>query len=400
MFKFNTIEEAISSLRNGKIIIVSDDENRENEGDLICAAEFATTENVNFMATHGKGLICLPISKNIANKLKIPQMVIDNNDNHHTAFTISVDAINTTTGISAEERGITARKFATLDLDQKDFRYPGHLFPLVANKNGVLARNGHTEATVDLMKLANLKECGLCCEIIAKDGTMLKKEGLIKMAEKWNLKYITIQNLQKYLKINSNLIKRVASPIIQTEYGIFQAFGYENIINHEEHIALVKGDIGDGKNILCRIHSECLTGDVFHSAQCDCGKQLELAMKSIQLEKKGIVVYMRQEGRGIGLLNKLKAYELQSEGYDTVEANTKLGFKPDLREYYISVQILKDLGVKSLNLMTNNPDKISQCEEFGIEVVHRVPTIVESSIYDKKYQKTKQIKMGHYLNIQ
>jgi 3,4-dihydroxy 2-butanone 4-phosphate synthase/GTP cyclohydrolase II len=399
MFKYNTIEEAISSLQNGEIIIVSDNEDRENEGDLICAAEFATTENVNFMATHAKGLICMPISQEICKKIKLPQMVNENSDNHNTAFTISVDSIDTTTGISAIERGITARKFASSNVSSKHFRYPGHMFPLVSTKDGVLNRFGHTEATVDLMRLANLKECGLCCEIMAKDGTMLKKEGLIKMAKEFKLKFVTIQDLQEYRKINDKLVKLVAAPIIQTEYGTFKAYGYENIINKEEHVALVKGDIGNGENILCRIHSECLTGDVFHSALCDCGNQLEYAMKAVQSEERGIVLYMRQEGRGIGLLNKLKAYELQSKGYDTVEANVALGFEPDLREYYISVQILKDLGVKSLRLMTNNPDKINQCKNFGIDVVQRVPDIIESTKYDRNYQKTKQNKMGHYLNI-
>jgi len=396
---FNTIKEAIEALKNGEIILVTDDENRENEGDFICATEFATTENINFMAIHGKGLICMPMSEEICRKLDFPQMVTNNTDNHQTAFTVSIDHVDTTTGISAKERSLTALKVVSVDAKPEDFRRPGHMFPLVSKKHGVLERNGHTEATVDLMKLAGLKECGLCCEIMAEDGTMMRTPELLKIAKKWNMKFITIKSLVEYRKKYDKLVKCVASPMLPTEFGNFRAYGYENILNAEHHIALVKGDISDGENVLCRVHSECLTGDVFHSSRCDCGKQLEVAMQQIEKEGRGIILYMRQEGRGIGLLNKLKAYELQEQGMDTVEANIALGFDEDLREYYIGCQILQDLGVKSLHLMTNNPDKIYKILDFEIEINERVPIEIEAGTHDKKYQKTKQDKMGHFLNI-
>lgn len=399
MFEFNTIPEAIEALRNGEIILVTDDENRENEGDFICASEFATTENVNFMAIHGKGLICMPMSKEFCTRLQFPQMVNINTDNHETAFTVSIDHVNTTTGISAHERSITALKVVDETSKPEDFRRPGHMFPLLSKKNGVLERNGHTEATVDLMKLAGLKECGLCCEIMADDGTMMRRQQLIEVSQKWDMKFITIKSLQEYRKKFDKLVNCVASPILPTEFGEFSAYGYENLLNGEHHVALVKGEIGDGENVLCRVHSECLTGDVFHSSRCDCGEQLKSAMKQINKEGRGIVLYMRQEGRGIGLLNKLKAYELQSEGMDTVEANIALGFDEDLREYYIGAQILRDLGVKTLRLMTNNPDKVYQLSDFGIEITERVPIEIEAGKYDRDYLKTKQDKMGHYLNI-
>ncbi len=395
----NTIEEALEALKRGEIIVVTDDEDRENEGDFICAAEFATPENINFMAVYGKGLICMPMSEEMAERLDFPQMVTNNTDNHTTAFTVSIDHIDTTTGISAVERSITAMKLVEEGVKASDFRRPGHMFPLVAKKNGVLERNGHTEATVDFMRLAGLKECGLCCEIMDEDGTMMKRAKLLQLAEDHDLKFVTIERLQEYRKRKDTLVKCVASPDMPTEFGVFKAYGYENLLNGEHHVALVKGDIGDGEEVLCRVHSECLTGDVFHSARCDCGDQLKTAMATIQKEGRGILLYMRQEGRGIGLLNKLKAYELQSQGMDTVEANLALGFEEDMREYYIGAQILKDLGVKTLHLMTNNPDKVYQLSDFGIDIVKRVPIEIACTEHDEAYLKTKQEKMGHYLNV-
>lgn len=443
MNRFDRVEDALRALKNGEIIMVSDDEDRENEGDLICAAQFATTENVNFMAVHARGLICMPMSGNLCDQLGLGQMVTDNTDNHETAFTVSVDHKDTTTGISAVERGYTARKCVQDDVQITDFRRPGHMFPLRAKEGGVLVRNGHTEATVDLMRLAGLKECGLCCEIMRDDGTMMRMEELQNKAKEWKIRFITIAQIQEYRRKNEKLIRRVCVANMPTKYGMFKAYGYINLLNGEHHVALVKkGGTNEQKTaeqniavkraaeqntveeqktvagqnkakqktakqnivekkwekVLCRVHSECLTGDAFGSIRCDCGEQYAAAMKKIEQEGEGVLLYMRQEGRGIGLINKLRAYELQDQGLDTLDANLALGFPADMRKYDIAAQILRDLNITSVRLMTNNPEKVKELEKYDVAVTERIPLQIEPTKYDLFYLKTKQHRMGHILN--
>ena len=395
----NTVDEVLEELRKGKLVVVADDPSRENEGDLICSARAATTENVNFMAKYGKGLICMPMSEAYISRLKLPVMVTTNTDNHETAFTVSIDHVSTTTGISAAERAITTRACISDDARPEDFRRPGHMFPLAARSGGVLEREGHTEATVDLMRLAGLEECGLCCEIMREDGTMMRTAELMEFAREHGLKIITVESLVMYRKHTEKWIERVTDVPLPTKYGEFRAYGYVNRINGEHHVALVKGDVSTGEPVLCRMHSECLTGDVFGSLRCDCGEQLAEALRRIEKAGRGVLLYLRQEGRGIGLINKLKAYELQEQGMDTVEANIALGFPADMREYDTGAAILADLGVRRLILMTNNPLKIDGLDHYGIEVVSRDPIEMTCNEKNAMYMYTKYKKMGHLLHF-
>ncbi|MBP7320467.1 MAG: GTP cyclohydrolase II [Lachnospiraceae bacterium] len=396
MVTISKTRELIDELRMGHMIIIMDDENRENEGDVICPAQFATLEHVNFMAAHARGLICMPMSKEYVEKLGLSPMCAVNKDNHETAFTQSIDHVSTTTGISSYERSVTAMRAVT---DSKeDFRTPGHMFPLAAKDGGVLVRNGHTEATVDFMKLAGLEPIGLCCEIIKDDGMMARKEDLLSFAHKHQLKVGTIEDLILYRKNTEKYMEIAAKALLPTKYGDFTMYGFRNPYTKQEQVALVMGDIASKENVLCRVHSECLTGDSFGSRRCDCGEQYEAAMKEIAKEKCGVQIYLRQEGRGIGLLNKIKAYELQDLGFDTVDANIKLGFEADLRDYSDAAQMLRALGVQSVTLMTNNKEKEDGLESYGIPVTKRIPIQIEANKNNLFYLKTKMERMGHIVN--
>ncbi len=401
----NTIEEALEDLKAGRMIMVTDAEDRENEGDLICAARFATPEVLNFMASRAKGLICMPMSAQIAKKLDFAQMVADNTDNHETAFTVSVDHINTSTGISAYDRSLTAMAVVNAESKPSDFRRPGHMFPLVAREGGVFVRTGHTEATVDFCRLAGLEEAGLCCEIMSSDGHMARLPELKRMAQEWKLKLVSIEQLIRYRKRHEQIVEKVAEANLPTKYGNFKMIGFLDKITGAEHAALVMGNVGSSgagsadESILCRVHSECLTGDTFGSLKCDCGDQFAAAMTKIAQEGRGVLLYLRQEGRGIGLLNKIKAYALQDRGMDTVDANLALGLPADARDYNCGIQMLKALGIKKIRLLTNNPDKINQINDSGtgIEITERIPLAVPTRPQDIQYLTTKRVRMGHFL---
>jgi 3,4-dihydroxy 2-butanone 4-phosphate synthase/GTP cyclohydrolase II len=394
---FNTVEECLAALRAGEIVLVTDDADRENEGDCICAAEFATPENVNFMATYARGLICMPMSAALCRELDLQQMVRENTDNHHTAFTVSIDAVSTTTGISAVERSVTALATVRDGAKPEDFRRPGHMFPLEAREGGVLRRAGHTEATVDMCRLAGLKEAGLCCEIMKDDGTMARLDDVASFAKEHGLKMMTIADLIAYRRKVDKLVEKVEEVDLPTAHGRFTLKMYRSRVTGLEHLVLVKGRVDDGESVLVRVHSECFTGDVLGSQRCDCGPQLAAAMAAVEREGRGAVVYMRQEGRGIGLANKLHAYRKQEEGMDTVEANVALGFAPDLRDYGEGAQILADLGIRKVRLLTNNPCKVKGLDGYGIEITERVPIIIPANEYDKNYMLTKKNKMGHLI---
>ncbi|KMN74491.1 3,4-dihydroxy-2-butanone 4-phosphate synthase [Bacillus cereus] len=396
---FHRIEEALEDLKKGKVVIVCDDENRENEGDFIALAEYITPETINFMITHGRGLVCVPITEGYAERLQLEPMVSHNTDSHHTAFTVSIDHVSTTTGISAHERATTIQELLNPASKGADFNRPGHIFPLIAKEGGVLRRAGHTEAAVDLAKLCGAEPAGVICEIINEDGMMARVPDLIECAKQFDIKMITIEDLIAYRRHHETLVTREVEITLPTDFGTFHAIGYSNSLDTKEHIALVKGDISTGEPVLVRVHSECLTGDVFGSHRCDCGPQLHTALAQIEREGKGVLLYMRQEGRGIGLLNKLRAYKLQEEGFDTVEANEKLGFPADLRDYGIGAQILKDLGLQSLRLLTNNPRKIAGLQGYDLEVVERVPLQMPAKEENKSYLQTKVNKLGHLLNL-